>query len=156
MKNDFTKAEENERDKFTSLTAKLNQWSIKKLSKAGSYAAYDAVINSGGTLSISEIKCRTFNYLKYPTALLETAKVDKIVNIINTFSDIISETYNGLTGHYFSFYENDIVAFWEISAYTSTGWEMMPASTCGNSRREYTEVYYYPMSAATIISLSTT
>jgi hypothetical protein len=147
MNSKFNQAEENERAKFSSLTAILGQWTIKKLSKTGSYAAYDAVINSGGTLSISEIKCRTFNNSKYPTAILETSKVDRITNIISTFSDVISEKYDGLTGHYFSFYEDCTVAFWPITGYTSTGWEMMPATTCGNFKREYTEVYYYPLSA---------
>ena len=86
MKNNYDKAEERERRFIDWYINTKQEHKIDTISPIGSYNRNDFTFYSGRTFIIAEVKIREFEYDKYPTIILESSKVDAL---LENFSDEI-------------------------------------------------------------------
>lgn len=95
-----------------------NFLAIKEVSPEGSFCGWDAIMLSAGTqnLLLTEVKVRDFSIHKYPDAILETKKVDKLIEINENVRPLMNENGWYIHPYYIAVYPSSHrAAIWQIT-----------------------------------------
>jgi hypothetical protein len=124
---------------------------LEEESKIGSYERNDFVMLSGKTYVMGEIKIRTFEWNKYPTAVIELDKINALMNKFESYYQMgkINKLY------YYAAYPKSrkILVFDIINTPSTLSYEWCPITTAeerGQKRKAM--VNYKLQDAITIIN----
>lgn len=123
------------------LDKKCYKCKLEEESPVGSYQRNDFVISSGNTYIMGEIKIRSFEWDKYPTAVIE---LDKINSLMDTFSDYNQMGENNRL-YYYAIYPKSrkILIFDIINTPSTLSYEYCPITTAtDNGHRKKAMVNY--------------
>ena len=145
----FMIASTKERMLLTDFWKNQNQdFLIKKISKVESKDRYDAVITSGETDYLVEIKTRRLKRTTYPDSMIEKSKFDYLVDTCIDSNVIPS---------YWVFYLDGSVCIWNLNK-TVPVWKkkLNPKQTVGNRTKVEKTIGNLPFSEATIYQIDLT
>lgn len=112
------------------LDEKCYKCKLEEESAIGSYQRNDFVITSGNTYIMGEIKIRSFEWDKYPTAVIE---LDKITALMNSFSDYNQMGENNKLYYYAIYPKSRKILIFDIMKTSSTlTYEWCPITTASD------------------------
>lgn len=145
--------EEIERKKILQWINQEKNISLNSITEPGSFQHYDATILSGDnyTKCVVEVKVRDFEHDRYPTAILEEKKIEKL----KEFQSKMKQKKNIDTKLiYVAIYEDDYILIWDINNYTNKSSIPCPKTSYGNNQIVYKGVYEYNINNAQKIKLN--
>jgi Holliday junction resolvase-like predicted endonuclease len=144
----FINAEIAERKAIKHLTSLFNDIEILEISQVNDYSDNDFIAVTGKTYFMGEVKIRTFNTEKYPTAIIELDKVNRLMN-----KNEEQYRLRGQQLYYFAFYREDrrLLVFDMINTPSTLTYEWCPISTMDPSRgNKYKAMVNYDINKAII------
>jgi hypothetical protein len=130
-------------DKYEKVERKFIEWYIKsdplhkldEISPIGSYNRNDFVMLSGNSYILGEVKVRSFEWDKYPTAVIELDKVQALTRMFEPFR-IMGET-NKL--YYYAVYKKSrtILIFDLLTTPMTLSYEWCPITTAEDKGNKY-------------------
>lgn len=147
MKNNFINAEEKERRAINYLPKLFPEIEIEEISDIQNFSSHDFMAISGTTYFRGEVKIRSFNHDKYPTAVLELTKVNKLIN--ENTEDFITQNRQL---YYFTFYREDkmLLVFDIYNTPTTITYEYCPKTTMGDNTKKHKAMVNYKIEDAII------
>jgi len=106
---------------------------MEEVSQIGSFKRNDFIMLSGSCYVMAEVKVRTFNYDKYPTAVIELNKVNSLMELFQPYNKMGGDN-NKL--YYYAAYpmSRKVLIFDIIKTPTTLSYEYCPITTAGPNR----------------------
>jgi hypothetical protein len=131
----FTTAEQRERKAIEWFINSNPTHKIDEISPIGNFASNDFKFFSGGTHIVAEVKIRDFESNKYPTAIINMDKINRILNENDESYRLFKSKFL-----YFAFYpkSRELYIFDLMNTPTTISYQWTAATTMGvNKERSY-------------------
>ena len=123
-----------ERKKITQLCNAYDKIELRKLTE-GVYDPWDASIQSGSTILITEIKVRDYKAETFQDAYLEKKKVDTLLWEVERLQERANKFGFTLVPYYVAFYRDGIARGWVITGEEKDQVKQAPYETKGQTGR---------------------